>query len=70
MEVDRPMSSKGDMREKMPTVAKWIDELREAFGKEEIDAQIRKGMKGQPTFWASENGVEVGTRSKQLTDFF
>lgn len=40
----------------------WIDTLREVFGKEEIDRQIRRGMAGQPTFWAEENGIEVGTK--------
>ena len=66
------MSSSGDLRDKMPQTAKWIDELREAFGKEEIDAQIRKGMKGEPTFWAKENGIEIGTRTrKKVTcDYF
>lgn len=56
----------------MPQTAKWIDELREAFGKEEIDAQIRKGMKGEPTFWAKENGIEIGTktRKKVTCDYF
>lgn len=39
----------------------FIDQLREAFGKEMIDGQIRKGMHGEPAFWASENGHEIGT---------
>jgi hypothetical protein len=51
------------MREKMPVVAAWIDSLRDAFGAEEIDAQIRKGMRGEPVFFASENGFTVGTPS-------
>jgi hypothetical protein len=56
--------SKGSMREQMPTVASWIDGMREAFGKEHIDRQIRAGMNGQPVFYASENGHEVGTKPK------
>ncbi len=50
------------LREEMPIVAAFIDEMREQFGKAEIDAQIRKGMAGLPVFWASENGHEVGTQ--------
>lgn len=50
------------MRQAMPTVAAWIDQMREAFGAEEINAAIRAGIEGQPTFYARENGAEVGTR--------
>ncbi len=50
------------LRDQMPTVAQWIDELREAFGKEMIDTQIRKGMQGEGCFYARENGIEVGSR--------
>ena len=50
----------------MPTVAKFIDELREAFGKADIDAVIRAGLKPdcEPRlrFFASEGGQEVGQR--------
>ncbi len=50
------------LRDQMPTVAQWIDELREAFGKEMIDLQIRKGLQGEGCFYARENGIEVGSR--------
>lgn len=56
------MSDKKPMREAMPTVAGWIDELREVFGADQINPSIKAGMEGQPTFWARENGVEVGTK--------
>lgn len=50
----------------MPTVAAWIDSLRGAFGKAEIDQRIRQGMNGDPgAFYAQENGIEVGTRARQ-----
>ena len=50
------------LRDKMPRTAAFIDNLRDAFGKAEIDAQIRKGMAGLPGhFHARENGHEVGT---------
>ncbi|WP_052451984.1 hypothetical protein [Noviherbaspirillum autotrophicum] len=46
----------------MPTVTAFIDDLREAFGKEMIDGQIRRGIRGEPVFYACENGVEIGTK--------
>ena len=46
------------LRETMPTVAAWADELREVFGADSVDPALRRGE-----FWARENGVEVG---KQL----
>lgn len=49
------------LRQAMPTVAAWIDDLRAAFGAEMIDAAIRAGLDGQPTFHAREGGREVGT---------
>ena len=42
-------------------VSAWVDEMRAAFGKDEIDGQMRAGMKGAPVFYASENGHQVGT---------
>jgi hypothetical protein len=49
----------------MPTVAIWIDSLRDAFGKAEIDQRIRQGMKGEPgAFYAAENGNTVGTPAR------
>lgn len=53
------------MREQMPVTAGWIDKLRKAFGTAHIDGQIRKGMRGEATFWASENGYEVGTKGRE-----
>lgn len=50
------------LREVMPQTAAFIDALRDAFGKEHIDAQIRLGMQGAQTFHAVEGGQEVGTR--------
>lgn len=57
--------AKGSMRERMPTVAAWIDDMRAAFGIEHIDRQIKAGMHGQPVFYASENGHTVGTKPKR-----
>lgn len=50
-----------NLRLDMPLTAAWIDALREAFGRDAIDPQIRAAVKdGLPTFHASENGREVG----------
>lgn len=47
----------------MPEITAFIDKLREAFGAEMINEQIRKGMRGEPyCFYATENGHEVGTK--------
>ena len=47
-----PMSQ--NLRAEMPTVAAWIDELREAFGADQINPAIKAGMNCQPTFWAKK----------------
>lgn len=59
--------SSGNMREKMPIVAAWIDGLRdgigegdEGFGREVVDGWIRAGRRNG-TFHATENGHEIGT---------
>ena len=53
------------LRDTMPTVTAWIDSLRDAFGKAEIDDRIRQGMKGAPgAFYAAENGQTVGTPAR------
>ena len=50
------------MRGQMPFTATVIDSLRAEFGVTEINAQIRKGMKGGTEFFASENGQVMGKR--------
>jgi predicted AlkP superfamily pyrophosphatase or phosphodiesterase len=52
------------LREEMPLTAAWIDSMREAFGVENINAQIKRGINGGQAFHAVENGVEVGTAFK------
>lgn len=51
---------KGALREVMPTVAQFVDAMREAFGAESIDDSIRRGMRGEATFAAQENGQAIG----------
>jgi hypothetical protein len=53
------------LREAMPTVAAFIDECREAFGVECVNNAIKLGMQGAETFYASENGHQVGTKSRE-----
>lgn len=55
--------AKGSMREQMPVVTAWIDEMRKAFGVAHIDGVIKAGMQGAPVFFCSENGNTVGTPS-------
>lgn len=45
----------------MPQVAAWVDDLRGAFGADQVNGVIREGMRGRRCFWASENGNELGT---------
>lgn len=46
------------MRESMPEVAAWIDEMRQALGRERIDAAIKAGLKGKGAFYATEIGAD------------
>jgi hypothetical protein len=46
----------------MPHTAAIIDELREVFGADGINAVIRAGIRGEPGFYARENGLEIGVR--------
>jgi hypothetical protein len=55
------MTKPANMRESMPKVAAWIDDLRSAFGAEDINAAMRFRMAGVPVFYASEGGHQVGT---------
>lgn len=47
----------------MPATAAFIDAFRDAFSAEQINPSIKAGLEGQPTFWARENGQEIGTRA-------
>lgn len=58
------MSEKKSLREQMPETSRVVDEWRAVFGRESVDAQIRAALRGAPTFWARERGVEIGTRPR------
>ena len=46
----------------MPQVTAFIDALREAFGRAEVDGWIRAGL-ADGSFHASENGHTIGGRT-------
>lgn len=56
------------LRQIMPATAAFIDQLRAAFGPAMINRSIKAGIDGQPTFWARENGQEIGTRAPQCPE--
>ena len=58
-----------NLRKTMPHTAAFIDACRGAFGVEAVNTSIRAGMQGQQTFWASENGVEIGTKIPKPTRY-
>lgn len=47
----------------MPEIAAFVASLREAFGDASIDEAIARGRRGEPGFYASENGRTVGVRT-------
>lgn len=49
------------MRDKMPRIAAAVDALRQQWGRENVDQLMRRGMRGEPVFFACENGHTVGT---------
>ncbi|MDA8095572.1 MAG: hypothetical protein M0T84_17025 [Betaproteobacteria bacterium] len=53
------------MREKMPQVSAFIDDLRKAFGPAEVDSWIRKGLR-DGTFRASEGGHVIGADTTEV----
>lgn len=57
------------LRQAMPRVTEFLDALRDdPVLRPQINAAIRSGLDGQPTFWAKEAGIEVGTRQTLDTD--
>lgn len=56
------MTTPRSLRDAMPIVTAFIDDLRDVFGAEDINGIIKSGLSGVPGFWAKENGHEVGTR--------
>lgn len=52
-----------DLKTLMPETARFVAAAREAFGADLVNPAIRAAIHdGQPTFYARENGIEVGHR--------
>ena len=51
------------LRETMPFTTSIIDDFRANWPEADIVAAVRAGIDGQPTFYAKENGVEIGARA-------
>lgn len=56
-----------NLRQEMPKVASMIDELRRQHGLLPVDRQIRRSLRGEPVFYAQENGSRIGTPLKRGT---
>lgn len=54
------------MRQAMPTVAAWVDGLRQVFGADGINGRMKQGMAGEPVFYACENGRELGMKGPDV----
>jgi len=50
-------------RDQMPTTTEFVDAARLVFGAVEVNASIRAGIAGKPTFYAAENGQVIGTKA-------
>lgn len=46
----------------------FIDDMREAFGADQINPSIKSGMAGEGAFFAAEDGHEVGSRPRDMAD--
>lgn len=61
------------LRDSMPATAEAIDQLREVFGVDLVNDQIRQSMKGRPAFYAEEvvNGalVTFGVKPQKMREF-
>ena len=55
------MTAAKPLRQTMPQTAAFVDFARRVFGTQAVDAAIRAGLDGQPTFHADEAGQHIGT---------
>ena len=49
------------LREEMPEVARFVDALRDVFGRDAVDPSLSRGLAGEPMFFAAEAGRRIGT---------
>jgi hypothetical protein len=59
--VVAPSGEAKPLRQQMPLITAFYDDLRAAFGEEEVNSWIKQGLR-DGTFWAIENGVSVWRR--------
>lgn len=59
------MTRPKNLRDSMPLVTAFYDDLRAAFGADDINQSMKDGIAGLPRFWASENGLTVGTKAPE-----
>jgi hypothetical protein len=59
------MEKKKPMRELMPHCAAFIDSMRDAFGAEGIDAEIKR-MQREGTWYAVESGHVLGNPPREV----
>lgn len=64
------MSGGRRLADLMPSIAAWVGDLRQAFGDDLIDEAIVKSRRGEPTFYAAENGQTVGTKAVEPVDLW
>lgn len=51
-----------DLRQQMPETAKWVEDKRQEYGADHVNACIRRALKGEPgLFYAIEAGHVLGT---------
>ena len=60
------MKSKTSLREDMPYTAGLIDQMRDAFGADVINPAIKGGLSGDGSYYAKENGIEIGSRPVEI----
>ena len=60
------MKSKTSLRDDMPLTAGFIDQMRDAFGVDMINSAIKGGLAGDGSFYAKENGIEIGSRPVEI----
>ena len=56
------MTVKQQIAEKMPGTAAFLEDLASVFGDSAVWPQVEKGLSGESTFFARENGIQAGTR--------
>ena len=56
------------LRQATPWVTSIIDDFRDNWPESGIVESVKAGIDGQPTFWAKENGQEIGTRAPHVAE--